>query len=725
MKKFDINDLNEEQKQALLAIDGAVLVTAGAGSGKTRLLTHRIAYMLEKGISPFSILAITFTNKATNEMKERVATLVDNSENIWISTFHSMCVRILRRDLDKLDVSYSKNFTIYSDSDSDKVLKDIFNSRNIDDDKFRKNVSYHLSNWKNNTLSLGEYAEEFAVVPDIHKICNIIAEYEDTLRKNNALDFDDLLSKTYQLFKRCPEVLEYYANRFQYILVDEFQDTNVVQYELVKMLSAVHGNIFVVGDEDQCIYSWRGANFRNIFNFKKDFNDVQVFKLERNYRSSKSILNSANALIKNNQSRLEKTLWTDKPEGNKPEIYNAGDERDEALHVASTIKALVARGRKYSDFAVLMRVNALSQSLEEALLSYNIPHKFYGGFKFYERAEVKSVLAYLRLFVNPKDDVAFEKVINFPKRGIGEGALNKIRAYTEGASMLSTLLSYKMADETALLNKAKDFIDAYRNLEALRNTLTLSEFVSKVVSDFKIKSAYLPMNEENQSKIMNIDALISAVEEFEDKNPEATLEDYLENVTLVSDMDTLGDDGSVVLATIHAVKGLEFKVVFVVGAEEGIFPLERCNNSANELEEERRLMYVAVTRAEELLYLSYCTKRYMYGQTKYQMASRFTRELGLFAGKTFKMESETKRVDVKTFFNKIDWKTNSVKEEKSQKDVSKYKVGQRVEHPKYEVGQIISISSDGLVGDIEFEGFGKKSLMLNIADLTILGGEDE
>ena len=723
MKKFDINDLNEEQKEALLAINGAVLVTAGAGSGKTRLLTHRIAYLLENGVSPFSILAITFTNKATNEMKERVAKLVDGSENIWVSTFHSMCVKILKRDIDKLGEDYDKNFTIYGDTESDKVIKDILASRNItEDNNFKKNVMYHLSNWKNNTLSLAEYRNEFAVVPDIAKICAIITEYEDVLRKNNALDFDDLLSKTLKLFRECPEVLSYYANRFRYILVDEFQDTNGVQYELVKMLASVHGNIFVVGDEDQCIYSWRGANFRNIFNFKKDFNDVQVFKLQRNYRSSKSILNSANALIKNNSSRFDKTLWTDNEEGNKPELYNAFDERDEALKIATTIKALVARGRKYSDFAILMRMNALSQSLEEALLSYNIPHKIYGGFKFYERAEVKTVLSYLKIFINPKDDISFEKVINFPKRGIGDGAINKIRLISEGSSLLNTLLSYKMEEEPAIKHKAQGFIDAYWKLSSLKETLSLSEFVTGVIDKFDIRSAFLPLTEENQNKLMNIDALISAVEEYEKNNPDARLEDYLENVTLVSDLDTLGEDGSVVIATVHAVKGLEFKVVFIVGAEEGIFPLIRGNLSSTDLEEERRLMYVAVTRAEELVYISYCTKRYMYGQSKYQMASRFCKELGFGFGKKVSQMDVIANTLKNEFFDKNSWKAEERPKTATGKDVTRYKVGQTVTHPKFGDGQIINISSDGLVGDIEFVDFGKKSLMLNIADLTILEG---
>ncbi len=722
MKKFDINDLNEEQKAALLAIDGPVLVTAGAGSGKTRLLTHRIAYMLENGVSPFSILAITFTNKATNEMKERVARLVDNSENIWVSTFHSMCVRILKRDIDKLGSDYDKNFTIYSDTESEKVIKDILQSRNIsDDNNFKKNVMFHLSNWKNNTLSLAEYRAEFSVVPDIAKICGIIDEYEDVLRKNNALDFDDLLSKTYKLFRDNPDVLSYYANRFRYILVDEFQDTNAVQYKLVKMLASVHGNVFVVGDEDQCIYSWRGANFRNIFNFKKDFENVQVFKLERNYRSSKSILNSANALIKNNTSRFEKTLWTENGEGNKPELYNAFDERDEALKIATTIKALVARGRKYSDFAILMRVNALSRSLEDALLSYNIPHKIYGGFKFYERAEIKLVLSYLRIFINPKDDVSFERVINVPKRGIGEGAIGKIKAISEGDSLLNTLLSYKMTQEPAIKNKLQDFVDAYWKLATLKNTLSISEFVSAVIEKFNIKSAFMPLNEENQNKLMNLDSLVSAVEEFEKTNPDAKLEDYLETVTLQSDIDTLGDDGSVVIATVHAVKGLEFKVVFIVGAEEGIFPLVRGSISSADLEEERRLMYVAVTRAEDLVYISYCTKRYMYGQSKYQMASRFCKELGLgFGERVSRMDTLASALKTEVF-DKSSWKSE-VQEKKPEKDVSKYRVGQKISHPKFGEGQIINISSDGLVGDIEFEDFGKKSLMLNIADLTILGG---
>ena len=725
MSNFDINSLNSEQRAALLETEGAVLVTAGAGSGKTRLLTHRVAFLLERGVSPYNILAITFTNKATKEMADRVSAMCEEGANIWISTFHSMCARILRNDIEWL--GYSRSFTIYDESDSEKVVKEILNERAMAEDRWKKNILFHISNWKNTVMSLAEYEEAMLAVEDIKKIVGVMDEYEKRLKKNNALDFDDLLMKTYKLFLSNEQVRLKYANRFRYILVDEFQDTNTVQYELVKMLASVHGNVFVVGDEDQCIYSWRGANFKNIFNFKKDFPNVKVFKLERNYRSTGKILDRANKLIAHNSSRLEKKLWTDKEGGDEPVIYNAIDERDEALFVASSIERMLKKGANPSDFAILMRLNAISRNLEEALLTYNIPHKIYGGFKFYERAEIKNIVAYLRLFVNPDDDIAFTKIINFPRRGIGDGAIAKLKAFAGGQSLLRAVLSGAAEVEPALQRKLQTFIDTYNFLSSL--DLPLGEFVGEVISKFALREAYDKKTEEGFDKIMNLSSFEAGVNEFARLNPEAGLSEFLESITLSSDSDDIGEGGSVTIASVHAVKGLEFKNVFIVGLEEGIFPISRAN-SADDIEEERRLMYVAVTRAEEKVFMSHCSKRFLYGKTNYQMASRFIRELGFYEFKPKRIEETSVFGGGKSYGDKPSFSFNKKdilgeKEDKPKIDLSKYKAGQTVEHPKFGTGKIMAISDDYLVGDISFEGFGMKSLMLEIAPLTILEDADE
>ena len=606
--KYDISSLNEEQLAPLKEIKGAVLVTAGAGSGKTRLLTHRVAYLIKEcHVDPYRILAITFTNKAAGEMKNRISDMVEGADRVWISTFHSMCAKILRRDIDAL-YPFTRDFSIYSDSDSDKVIKEVLAERGVSDDKIKKAVAKHISNWKNGSQSLEEYISTHEDEYDMKKIGLYIQDYQNKLKKNNALDFDDLLCKTVELFKTFPQILDYYANRFEYILVDEFQDTNTVQYNLVKMLASVHGNLFVVGDEDQCIYSWRGANFQNIFNLKKDFPDVKVYKLERNYRSTSEIIKIANNVIKNNTARLNKNMWTDKEGGEKPTLYNAYDERDEATYVAKTIQNLSYQGYEYKDIAVLMRLNALTRNLEEAFLSYNIPHRIFGGFKFYERVEIKNIIAYLRLFTNPRDDVSFARIINFPKRSIGDATVAKLQELDFQKALLENVLSQNLQENATLYKKFSSFIEEY-NQVANVSQKPLSTFVEKVLNAFKIRSAYNPKIEEEFDKLLNIDQFVSSVKEFEALNPDATLSEFLESITLSSDTDDIGEGGAVTIATVHAVKGLEFKVVFIIGLEEGIFPISRALNSTYELEEERRLMYVALTRAEERLYLSHCSKR--------------------------------------------------------------------------------------------------------------------
>ena len=697
MNKYDINSLNDEQKKALYETDGVVLVTAGAGSGKTRLLTHRICYLLtEKHISPYNILAITFTNKATNEMKERVREMCDH--NVWISTFHSMCVRILRQEIDFLD-GYDKNFTIIAENDREKIIKEIVKELELGDDDVAK-IEHHIDNIKNKGLDIEEYflpLMRYGNERALKEYMRAVFMYEERLKKNNSLDFDDLLNKTLFLFQNYGEVLSRYANRFQYVLVDEFQDTNLVQYKLVKLLVSVHKNLFVVGDEDQCIYSWRGANFHNIFNLKNDFDNVKVFKLEQNYRSSKNILSLANNVISNNKERLEKRLWTEKDDGLPPVVYSAFDERDEALFVATEIEKLREEGYKLSDFAVLMRINALSRPIEEGLLAYNIPYKVYGGLKFFERAEIKILLAYLSIFVNKKDEISLLKVINFPRRGVGDVAINTLKLEAEDG-ILNYILSEKFKCHK-LYKKLENFVENYRKLDKERESLSLYDFAKRVIKDFKIDLEYAGKDEENINKSRNIDSFLASIKEFEAENEGATLADYLSGVMLKSDQDDMEGDGYVSLSTVHAVKGLEFRVVFVVGLEEGIFPLSRAMNLPSEMEEERRLMYVAITRAEEKIYLIHATKRFMYGKSNYETESRFLKELNIVEKNLPKPKEKKKKEDkVQEFFD------------------SGLEVGDKVIHPRFGEGEILDISADGMVGKIDFSG-SVKELMLNMAKL--------
>lgn len=629
-----LSKLNEEQKIALLETEGAILVTAGAGSGKTRLLTHRISYLVkERGINPYNILAITFTNKAASEMKERCAKLVDGAENIWISTFHSMCAKILRYDIENL-LGYTKSFTIYSEQDSDRVYKKIFENLGIEKDEVKKSIIFHISNLKNNNMKIIEYEKIYAYLDNFNLIKKAYLAYEKELKNANALDFNDLLNKTYELFMACPDVLEKYQNRFHYVLVDEFQDTNKIQYDLVKLLSAKYKNIFVVGDEDQCIYTWRGANFANIFDFKKDFENARVFKLERNYRSTKKILSLANKLIKNNKSRLDKNLWTENDGGIEPEVRLVYDEKEEAEIVAREIYDLVQNyGFKYSDFAVLVRLNALTYHFEQKFLSYNISHKIYGGFKFYDRVEIKNIISYLTIFLNPRDEISLLRIINFPKRGLGDVAIATIQnlASANNLTLLETILKIEeLGAPNSLINKLKDFKHNYIKLKTEYKLQSLHDFIHSVIKNFKIKEAYNSGSEEDLNKLLNINIFIESFKEFVQKNSTATLLDFLESITLVSDIDTMNNkDNFVTIATIHSVKGLEFRYVFVVGLEEGIFPISRARDKEEDMEEERRLMYVAITRARERLMLSHCRTRYLYNRKDYAIASRFLKELDL------------------------------------------------------------------------------------------------
>ncbi|MEG1751987.1 MAG: UvrD-helicase domain-containing protein [Clostridia bacterium] len=713
-----LDNLNDEQKVALMQTEGAVLVTAGAGSGKTRLLTHRIAYLINvKNVSPYNILAITFTNKASAEMASRVKQLCPECGDIWISTFHSMCVKILRYNIGKLGGSFDSNFTIYADNDSDKLLKKVLADNSVEDEERKKRAKWHISNCKNNNLDVVEYVKMYSTEPDMDIFYKIFNDYQKNLCLNNALDFDDLLTQTYKLLTDFPEVCNYYASRFKYVLVDEFQDTNKVQLSLIKLLSSVHKNVFVVGDEDQCIYTWRGASFQNIFDFKNHFSNVQVFKLEQNYRSGKKILEKANNLIKNNKSRFNKILWTNQ-EGGVVEYKEVYDEQKEADYVASTIlKLKQTNGYNFNDFAILLRLNALTLPFEEKLLSYNIPHKIFGGFKFFERAEIKNVVAYLRCFVNIKDNVNFGRIANFPKRGFGETSLKNLTELAEknGQSCLECLKTLiESGKMQSLTKKLLGFIQSYNKIEVQKD-LPISMFAELILNEFQIIESYDVSNEQELEKVMNIQQLLKSMQDYQSQNPNSTLVEYLESISLVADIDSMDGSNNVIIATVHAVKGLEFKVVFMIGMEETIFPLGRAQNSTSEMEEERRLAYVAITRAKEQLFLSKCTTRYLYGRRNSMIVSRFVNEIGVITThKEFCLTSSP--ISAISNFKHI-VETHEIT---PQKNINRFAVGQVVVHPKFGIGNILSIDED--TAEINFKAFGNKTLLLTIAPLKVLEG---
>ena len=623
-----LRQLNEEQIEPVLQTDGPVLVLAGAGSGKTRVLTSRIAYIIEHLKMPASaILAITFTNKAANEMKERLERIVDIS-GAWVCTIHSMCVRILRMYAE--EVGISANFSIYSETERANIIKKSFQECDYEDEKLLKSAKYHIGNAKMLGYEPERYAQEYEFEPDIKDVTKIYTRYQKHLRENNALDFDDLLNETRKLLRTCEEAREYLSGRFRYILVDEFQDTNAVQYEIVKLLSSVHGNLFVVGDDDQSIYGWRGAKIENILHFERDFKGSHVFKLERNYRSTKHILTLANTVIKNNGRRKSKTLWTENEEGETARVYEAEEESGEARYIAHTIKGLVDRGYSYSDFAVLMRLNALTRALEQEFTADGIPFKVFGGFKFYERKEIKDLLAYLRLINNPFDSEAAMRIINFPKRGIGAKTVETLQnyAFENECSVYDSLAVLEDFDFSAgTRQKLENFRDLVKGWVIQSLDTPINELVKTIIEQTKMREVYADDSDESINKRANIDEFVNAVEEFCRLNPEATLTDYLNQVTLSTDTDEMDDSEYVTLATVHAVKGLEYTCVFVCGLEENIMPVSRAADSKEDMEEERRLMYVAITRAKKRLYLTRSKSRFLYGSREKTARSRFLKEL--------------------------------------------------------------------------------------------------
>ena len=730
-----LKGLNDRQREAVLHTEGPLLILAGAGSGKTRVVTHKIAYLIEeRGVFPGNILAITFTNKAANEMKERVAKLLSTMvEDMWIGTFHSICVRILRRDIDK--IGYNRSFTIYDRDDQITLIRECIKERNLNKDMYKESsVLSHISNLKDNMVDPNTYINQNYKDFYLINIGELYLLYEEKLKQYNALDFDDLLIKTVDLFKTYPEVLDFYQRKFQYIFVDEYQDTNKIQYELVRLLSDRHKNICVVGDPDQSIYSWRNADISNILDFEKDFENATTIVLEQNYRSTKKILHVANNVIKNNFDRKDKNLWTENVEGDPIVYKELNDSEDEALFVAGKINELVAKGYRLSDFAVLYRTNAQSRSFEDIFIRNNIPYKIVGGVKFYDRKEVKDILAYLKVLENPTDNISLKRIINVPKRGIGNATIEKLEeiAIDRNDSIYGVLLDLDSIDDLSsrAKNNLKPFIDMMNRLMALKEIMGIKDFIEEVINTTGYISELERENSiEAQTRIENIKELVSVAIDFEIRTGESSLEEFLATIALLSDIDKTTDDTNVVtLMTVHSAKGLEFPVVFLVGMEEGLFPISRALDNDEDLEEERRLCYVAVTRAERLLFITNAKIRTLYGNVNYTLPSRFINEMGDAIERSEKesykeklllvrdyTEKKEKAIDIKPFFKKSKPRIKA-------NDNLEVSVGDKVRHKKFGIGTVVQIkdrdNDKELV--ISFDGEGLKRLLLSIAPIEIV-----
>ncbi|ETA73215.1 DNA helicase PcrA [Ligilactobacillus equi] len=631
--------MNDKQAEAVVTTQGPLLVMAGAGSGKTRVLTHRIAYLLEnEDVRPWNILAITFTNKAAKEMRERIDNLIqdESSQEIWVSTFHALCVRILRRDIDKL--GRSKNFNIVGTSEQKTLMKHVLEELNIDPKQFDpRSLLSAISNAKNELIAPEDYVAS-SNSPFEQNVAKAYALYQAKLLENQAMDFDDLIMETTKLFHQNPEVLDFYQRKFHYIHVDEYQDTNEAQYQLVKMLAQGYRNLCVVGDADQSIYGWRGANMENILNFEKDYPDAAVIKLEQNYRSTKTILAAANAVIENNQNRRDKTLWTENAQGAKIHYYRGQSANDEAYYVLKQIKEQENEGKNYGDIAILYRTNAQSRTIEEALIKANIPYKLIGAHRFYERKEIMDILAYLRLAANPRDSISFERVVNEPKRGIGATSLAKLQNYANmyGLSLLEAAQDVMMADIRGKAAGAlENFAKLIMQLHALTNSgVSITEITQKALEWSGYRQSLVESKKpEDESRLENLDEFMTVTQQFDKtwqpaEEDSVPLTDFLADLALVSDQDQVEEEpNEVTLMTLHAAKGLEFPVVFLMGMEEGIFPLSRASVDENELEEERRLAYVGITRAMEELYLTNAFSRMLYGRSQTNPESRFIQEI--------------------------------------------------------------------------------------------------
>ncbi|PAE31893.1 DNA helicase PcrA [Bacillus velezensis] len=703
-----LSGLNPVQQEAVKTTEGPLLLMAGAGSGKTRVLTHRIAYLMaEKHVAPWNILAITFTNKAAREMKERVESILGpGADEIWISTFHSMCVRILRRDIDRIGIN--RNFSILDTADQLSVIKGILKERNIDPKKFDpRSILGSISSAKNELIEPEEFAKTAGGYYD-QVTSDVYTDYQKKLLKNQSLDFDDLIMTTIKLFERVPEVLEFYQRKFQYIHVDEYQDTNRAQYLLVKQLAARLENICVVGDSDQSIYRWRGADIANILSFEKDYPSANVILLEQNYRSTKRILQAANEVIKNNSNRKPKNLWTENDEGIKLSYYSGDNEFGEGQFVAGKIYELHSSGRrKLSDIAILYRTNAQSRVIEETLLKSGLNYNIVGGTKFYDRKEIKDILAYLRLVSNPDDDISFTRIVNVPKRGVGATSLEKIASYAamNGMSMFQAI---KQVDFIGVSAKAANALDGFgamiENLTNMQDYLSITELTEEILE----KTEYREMLKaeksiEAQSRLENIDEFLSVTKNFEQKSEDKSLVAFLTDLALIADIDQLdqkeeesGGKDAVTLMTLHAAKGLEFPVVFLMGMEEGVFPHSRSLMEEAEMEEERRLAYVGITRAEEELYLTNAKMRTLFGRTNMNPESRFIREI---PGDLLENLNEKKTPRMQPG-RKVQPKRGPVSRpvsyaNKTGGDSLSWAVGDKAGHKKWGTGTVVSVKGEG------------------------------
>ncbi len=702
-----LSGLNPEQRKAVQHTEGPLLLMAGAGSGKTRVLTHRIAYLIrEKGLAPYNILAITFTNKAAREMKDRVAQIVGGTaENIWISTFHSMCVRILRRDIDR--IGFSRNFTILDGSDQLSVIKQILKKKNIDPKKFEPRSILGTISSAKNELKRAEEFSKTASGPYEQTAAEVYEEYEKQLKKNQSLDFDDLIMTTIRLFKLVPEILEFYQRKFQYIHVDEYQDTNKAQYVLVNMLAEKYKNICVVGDSDQSIYRWRGADIANILSFEQDYPSATVILLEQNYRSTKTILEAANKVIENNLKRKPKKLWTENEEGCKIVRYEADTEQDEAYYVIGKIKEATRNGSSNSDIAILYRTNAQSRVMEELLVKSNVEYNIVGGTKFYDRKEIKDVLAYLRLIANPDDDISLQRIINVPKRGIGAATVDRILEYgaNQGISMFKVLQEIEQVGLSArVIGKLEEFSGQMNNWINMQEYLSVTELVEDVLE----KSGYRDMlkNEktlEAQSRLENIDEFLSVTVEFEKRSEDKSLIAFLTDLALVADIDQLDEEqekptDAVTLMTMHSAKGLEFPIVFIIGMEEGVFPHSRSLFEEEEMEEERRLAYVGITRAEEQLFLTNARSRTLFGRTNTNAPSRFLKEIPEYCLEEMqKPEPMWAKTSHSSSYNtpKRNVAVSRPVASTSGSEGFQWAVGDKAEHGKWGIGTVVSTKGEG------------------------------
>lgn len=769
-----LKGLNDKQYEAVVNTEGPCLVIAGAGSGKTKVLTHKIAYLIgEKQVKPWNILAITFTNKAANEMKERIGNLVgDVAADIWMGTFHSICVRILRRFIDR--IGFDSSFIIFDTSDQRTLVKACIKSIGLDDKMFTdRSVLSEISNAKNEMLEPDQYTVRANGDFRKEKIALVYEMYQKRLKENNAIDFDDIINYTIKILMENPDILEYYSDKFHYVLVDEYQDTNKAQFTLVTMLASKNGNITVVGDNDQGIYSFRGADISNILNFERDFPGTKIIKLEQNYRCTGNILKAANAVIKNNEVTYKKELWTENEVGNLPAVYSAKNEYDEGTYIAQQIEHLRREEYyKYSDFAILYRMNTQSRAIEEILRRESIPYKIIGGLKFYERKEIKDIISYLRLIQNPSDNLSLKRIINEPKRGIGKTSLDKIEelSINSGVPMYEIIKNAEQYGLNRVFLNSREFVNAIEELRAKKDDIKISDLIKETLK----KSGYTQALEnentiEAENRIENLDEFLTVAIEFEDESADNKLSDFLEGITLSSDIDNMEEaEETVTLMTLHSAKGLEFPVVFLVGMEEGIFPGYKSIGEPKELEEERRLCYVGITRAKEHLFLTCSKQRTIFGSTSCNQVSRFLREIpsdlldgyddalgekqennsNIFGDskyswtygskdngniKTYKIDKNEPKVaaasssstnsngfmfrTAESFLNNLTKKSAG-----ANVDLSKYKEGVRIYHKKFGEGVISNVEPEGddLKVDIQFDKVGHKRLMAKFANLEII-----